>query len=278
MGLTVAEPRPALRRDTARGHIQLQDVAVGFGAASPPVLEGLTLDVQPGSFLCVLGPSGCGKSTVLNTVAGFVQPAAGLVTVDGEPITGPGADRGVVFQAPTLFPWLSVLDNVAFGPRMAGLGGPEAESTARTFLDIVGLTTVAKQHPGQLSGGMQQRVGIARALANYPRVLLMDEPFGALDAQTRLMMQTALLRIWQDFRTTVLFVTHDIEEGILLGDRVIVLGGRPGRIVDDIAIDLPRPRAAEMTFDPAFVALRRRCFELIRGETLRLFEQDAQSD
>ena len=252
----------------------MRDVAVGFERITPLVLENFDLEVSPGSFVCVLGPSGCGKSTVLNTVAGFVRPLTGVVTVDHEPVTGPAAERGVVFQQPTLFPWMSVLDNVAFGPRMNGCSGPEAERTARTFLEIVGLTKVATHHPGQLSGGMQQRVGIARALANYPRVLLMDEPFGALDAQTRLMMQTALLRIWHEFRTTVLFVTHDIEEAILLADRVIVLGGRPGRVIDDIAIELPRPRLPELTFDASFVALRRHCFELIRGETLRLFEDE----
>ena len=274
--MDVTPPSPAATARTAgtRGHIAITGVAVGFDTGSLPVLRNLTVDIAPASFVCLLGPSGCGKSTVLNTIAGFVPSTLGSVTVDGANVTGPAADRGVVFQQPTLFPWLSVLDNVAFGPKMNGHSAPEAERTARTFLDMVGLTKVAHRHPGQLSGGMQQRVGIARALANYPSVLLMDEPFGALDAQTRLMMQTALLGLWQDFRTTIVFVTHDIEEAILLADRVVILGGRPGRIVDDVTITLPRPRTPETTFEPAFVALRRHCFDLIRAETLRLFHED----
>nr|WP_207916012.1 ABC transporter ATP-binding protein [Aquabacter spiritensis] len=260
-----------------RGRLAIQDlsIAYGEGAGRRTVVERFSLDVAPGEFVCVLGPSGCGKSTVLNVVAGFVPPSRGRVMVDGEPITAPGADRGMVFQQATLFPWKSVLDNVAFGPLMTTGSSSTAEQTARTFLSLVGLAAFEKNYPMELSGGMQQRVGIARALANYPRVLLMDEPFGALDAQTRAMMQEALLNIWAEFRTTVLFITHDIEEAIFLGDRVVVMGASPGRIVADIPVDIPRPRSPEDHFSDAFVRIKRECFELIRAETMKAFEQQS---
>jgi NitT/TauT family transport system ATP-binding protein len=255
------------------GHVVIDGLQVAFGAGSERrlAIADVSLDIRPGRFVCLLGPSGCGKSTVLNTIAGFVPPSAGSVTVDGEPVTAPGADRGMVFQQPALFPWKTTLNNVAFGPLMAGQGAAAAESTARTLLAMVGLSRFANHYPEQLSGGMQQRVGIARALANYPRVLLMDEPFGALDAQTRAMMQEALLGVWSEFRTTVVFVTHDIDEAIYLGDTVAVMGAHPVRIVEELAVPLPRPRTAESAFDPEFIRLKRHCLELIRGETLRSF-------
>jgi NitT/TauT family transport system ATP-binding protein len=177
----------------------------------------------------------------------------------------------MVFQQPALFPWKTTLQNVAFGPLMAKRGNSGAETTARTLLSMVGLTRYADHYPDQLSGGMQQRVGIARALANYPRVLLMDEPFGALDSQTRTMMQEALLGIWSEFRTTVVFITHDIEEAIYLADHVAVMGAQPGRIVEQLPVNLPRPRTPDSAFDPEFIRLKRHCLELIRGETLRGF-------
>ncbi|HEY1930632.1 MAG TPA: ABC transporter ATP-binding protein [Acetobacteraceae bacterium] len=255
------------------GHVVIDGLQVAFGSGSERrlAIADVSLDIPPGRFVCLLGPSGCGKSTVLNTIAGFVPPSAGSVTVDGEPVTAPGADRGMVFQQPALFPWKTTLNNVAFGPLMAGHGAAAAESTARTLLAMVGLSRFADHYPEQLSGGMQQRVGIARALANYPRVLLMDEPFGALDAQTRTMMQEALLGVWSEFRTTVVFVTHDIDEAIYLGDTVAVMGAHPGRIVEELNVPLPRPRTAESAFDPEFIRLKRHCLELIRGETLRSF-------
>jgi NitT/TauT family transport system ATP-binding protein len=263
---------------STRGHIAVDGLHVEFEAkASRNVaIDAFTLDIPPGQFVVLLGPSGCGKSTVLNAVAGFIRPTAGRVSIDGARIRGPGADRGMVFQQPTLFPWKTILENVAFGPLMNGKSQSTAEGEARTFLEMVGLGKFAQHYPESLSGGMQQRVGIARALANYPNVLLMDEPFGALDAQTRSMMQESLLKLWNEFRITVLFVTHDIEEAIFLGDRVVVMSASPGRIIADLAVTLPRPRLQDMLFDPQFARVKRQCFELIRAESLKSFEQHTQ--
>ena len=269
----IADTRPSW---TGKGHIAIEDLHVAFGATDATrqvAVEQFKLDIPPGQFLVLLGPSGCGKSTVLNAIAGFIEPTEGQVTIDGQPIDGPGADRGMVFQQPTLFPWKTVQQNVEFGPLMTGRSKLSAESDARTLLEMVGLSRFAKRYPSTLSGGMQQRVGIARALANYPTVLLMDEPFGALDSQTRSMMQESLLKLWSEFRTTVVFVTHDIEEAIYLGDRVVVMSASPGRIIADIAVDLPRPRSQDVIFDPYFARLKRQCVELIRIETLKAFEQ-----
>ncbi len=258
-----------------KGHVTIEDVSVVFGAGADAhtAVESTQLEVQPGEFLCILGPSGCGKSTLLNSVAGFVQPSSGTVAVDGAPVTGPGPERGMVFQQYSLMPWKTVRDNVAFGPLLAGQSKSEAQSIAYTFLNMVGLTRFAKHYPAELSGGMQQRVGIARALANYPSVLLMDEPFGALDAQTRLMMQENLLRIWEDFGTTVMFVTHDVDEAVFLADRVVIMSAAPGRIIDDFRVDIPRPRTTDITTDDTYIQLKRRCMDRIRSESLRAFEQ-----
>ena len=261
---------------SGKGHVAIADLGVTFGetdATRHIAVQNVTLDVPPGQFLVLLGPSGCGKSTVLNVVAGFIEPTCGQVTIDGIVPDGPGADRGMVFQQPTLFPWKTVLDNVAFGPLMTGRSKSAAESEARTLLEMVGLTKVAARYPKSLSGGMQQRVGIARALANYPKVLLMDEPFGALDSQTRAMMQENLLKVWNEFRITVIFVTHDIEEAIFLGDRVVVMGTAPGRVIADIPIELERPRDQAVLFDPYFTRVKRQCMDLIRIESLKAFEQ-----
>ena len=268
-----------MTRSGRAGHISMKDVGVSFsaGKGTRPAVEQFTLEVQPGEFVCVLGPSGCGKSTVLNVVAGFINPKSGGVSIDGEPITGPGPDRGMVFQEPTLLPWKTVLQNVALGPSLAGQEYVRAEATARTFLGMVGLAEFERHYPSQLSGGMQQRVGIARALANYPRVLLMDEPFGALDAQTRVMMQEALLEVWSEFHTSVMFITHDIDEAIFLGDRVVVMSASPGRIIADISVGLPRPREAHMQFADAFRDVKKRCFELISQETQRTFGRASMS-
>lgn len=258
-----------------KGLISIKDVQVNFSTASGTriAVEDANLEIRPGEFVCLLGPSGCGKSTLLNAVAGFVEPSMGVLTVDGKPIKGPGPDRGMVFQQHSLFPWKTLNQNVAFGPLMAGVGKMEAECVARTFLSLVGLSAHENAYPGTLSGGMQQRVGIARALANYPSVLLMDEPFGALDAQTRVMMQENLLEIWREFHNTVLFVTHDIDEAIFLSDRIVVMSASPGRIIADIPVKLGRPRDQELLTAPAFIALKRQCLDLIRQETLRAFEQ-----
>jgi NitT/TauT family transport system ATP-binding protein len=260
---------------SGKGHIAINDLRVAFGqgAARHVAVENVTLDVPAGQFLVLLGPSGCGKSTILNIIAGFIEPTSGRIAIDGVVPEGPGADRGMVFQQPTLFPWKTVLDNVAFGPLMTGRSRTTAESEARTLLEMVGLTKFAAHYPRSLSGGMQQRVGIARALANYPTVLLMDEPFGALDSQTRAMMQENLLNVWNEFRITVIFVTHDIEEAIFLGDRVAVMGTAPGRIIADISVELPRPRDSTVLFDPYFARVKRQCMDLIRIESLKAFEQ-----
>jgi len=263
------------RSSEGKGHVKIDDVGIVFGTGpdAHTAVERTSLEVQPGEFLCILGPSGCGKSTLLNSVAGFVKPTAGSVTVDGKAVTQPGPDRGMVFQQYSLMPWKTVRDNVAFGPLLAGHSRSEAQSIAYTFLNMVGLSRFAKHYPSELSGGMQQRVGIARALANYPSVLLMDEPFGALDAQTRLMMQENLLRIWEDFGTTVMFVTHDVDEAVFLADRVVIMSAAPGRIIDDFRVDIPRPRTTDITTDDTYIQLKRRCMDRIRSESLRAFEQ-----
>ena len=260
------------RKGVNTGLVEIDGVSIVFGKGQQAhkAVEETSIRVEPGEFVCILGPSGCGKSTLLNTVAGYVKPDSGQVRVDGELITRPGPDRGMVFQQYSLFPWKTVKENVAFGPKIAG---KPADQVANTFLDMVGLTRFANRYPSELSGGMQQRVGIARALANYPRVLLMDEPFGALDAQTRLMMQENLLKIWNDFGTTVMFVTHDIDEAIFLADRVLVMSASPGRIIADLTVELPRPRLADVTAEPAFVELKRQCIAHIRAESVKAFEQ-----
>jgi NitT/TauT family transport system ATP-binding protein len=264
------------RLHAKKGRVLIDRVAISFGRGANlhNAVAETSLDIAPGEFVCLLGPSGCGKSTLLNCVAGYVAPSRGSVTVDGVPVTRPGPDRGMVFQQYSLFPWKTVFDNVAFGPRVAGK--KDGEAIARTFLDMVGLSRFAKRYPGELSGGMQQRVGIARALANYPSVLLMDEPFGALDAQTRVMMQENLLRIWGEFGITVLFVTHDIDEALFLADRVLVMSASPGRIIADLAVPLARPRQAEIATEDSFIRLKRQCLEKIRAESLRAFDQQSR--
>lgn len=263
---------------SGKGRIVIDDVSITFGkgADAHRAVETTSITIEPGEFVCILGPSGCGKSTLMNAVAGYVTPTKGEVRVDGELITKPGQDRGMVFQQYSLLPWKTVYENVAFGPRMAGKGRVEAGSIANTFLNMVGLKKFGSRYPGELSGGMQQRVGIARALANYPSVLLMDEPFGALDAQTRLMMQENLLGIWKKFGTTVLFVTHDVDEAIFLSDRVLVMSAAPGRIIRDLKIELPRPRDAEMATDPVYIEAKKECLKYIRAESLRAFELQNQ--
>lgn len=255
-----------------KGHISIDEVRVEFGAARHVAVEQTSLEISAGEFICILGPSGCGKSTLMNCIAGFVRPSYGKVSIDDRPVSKPGPECGMVFQQPSLFPWKTVKDNVAFGPLMSGHGKSDADSTARTLLAMVGLSAYEKRYPATLSGGMKQRVGIARALANYPSVLLMDEPFGALDAQTRSMMQTSLLKIWREFKTTVVFVTHDIDEAIFLADRVLVMSASPGRIIADIKIELERPRKAEICTSDLFIEYKKKCFELIQEESLRAFE------
>ncbi|WP_199270103.1 ABC transporter ATP-binding protein [Stutzerimonas stutzeri] len=259
----------------SRGHISVRNLHIEFdhNGGKRAAVQDAQLEIRPGEFVCLLGPSGCGKSTLLNAMAGFVSPTRGELTIDGKGVDAPSPDRGMVFQQHSLFPWKTVRDNVAFGPLMAGASRNEACSVARTFLSLVGLAAFEDAYPGTLSGGMQQRVGIARALANYPSVLLMDEPFGALDAQTRIMMQENLLEIWREFKNTVVFVTHDIDEAVFLSDRIVVMSASPGRIIADIKVSLPRPREQSLLTSAAFMDYKRQCLDLIRQETLRAFQQ-----
>ena len=216
-------------------------------------LSDITLDVDDGAFVSILGPSGCGKSTLLYIVGGFVAPTEGAVRMRGTPVTGPGPDRGPVFQEFALFPWKTVLGNVMYGPRQQGVSRAEAERESRRLLEMVGLKGYENFYPKELSGGMKQRVAIARTLAYRPAVLLMDEPFGALDAHTRTRLQNDLLGIWERDRKTVLFVTHSVEEAVFLSDKVVVLTRSPGRIKTVIDIDLPRPRRrADLLLDPRY--------------------------
>jgi len=234
--------------------IQVREVAKVYQALTPiRALDCVDMDVADGEFVALLGPSGCGKSTLLNILAGFEKSTEGVVLIDDEPVGPPGPDRGVVFQEAALFPWLTVYDNVTFGPRIQGVGRAEYDSRTREMLAIVGLSEFADSYPSQLSGGMRQRVGIARVLVMRPRALLMDEPFGALDAQTRMAMQELLLEVWQRLSTTVVFVTHDIDEAILLADRVCVMSARPACIAREIPIDLRRPRSIDDLTSPAFI-------------------------
>ena len=238
------------------------------GGAPTRALEPATLSVAENDFITILGPSGCGKSTLLRIVAGLDRPTEGRVLLDGREVRGPGADRGMVFQSYTLFPWLTVADNIGFGLRERGVPEAEAKSIVASYVDKVGLRGFEQHWPKQLSGGMQQRTAIARALANDPEILLLDEPFGALDNQTRGLMQELLLGIWERERKTVLFVTHDIEEAIFIASRVLVMSARPGRIKADIAVDLPYPRHYTIKTSPVFSDLKARLTEEIRAEAV----------
>ncbi len=238
-------------------------------------LQATDLTVQENDFITILGPSGCGKSTLLRIVAGLDTPTRGEVQLDGRRIEGPGADRGMVFQSYTLFPWLTVLDNVCFGLRERGIARDERVHIARGFIAKVGLKGFENHFPKQLSGGMQQRTALARALANDPRMLLMDEPFGALDHQTRELMQELLLGIWEEQRKTVLFVTHDIDEAVFMGGRVVVMSARPGRIKLDRIVPLAHPRHYSVKTTPAFVELKAELTEAVRAEVLAAQAQGA---
>jgi NitT/TauT family transport system ATP-binding protein len=211
-----------------------------YAGAHVNAVRDISLEVPKGEFVSLVGPSGCGKTSVLNMVAGFIPPSSGEIRVGDRPVLGPGRDRGVVFQSFALFPWKTVLENVAFGPKMRGIAKPERERIAREFLALAGLTHAADRYPNELSGGMQQRVGVVRALANEPDVLLMDEPFASVDAQTRMTLQEELTRIWQERRPTVLFITHDVPEAVFLANRVVVMS--KGRVLEEVRIALPRPR------------------------------------
>jgi NitT/TauT family transport system ATP-binding protein len=235
-----------------------------------PALAGVDLEVGENEFVALVGTSGCGKSTLLSIVAGLESMDEGVVAIDDEPITAPGLDRGVVFQTYTLLPWLTAEGNVAFALAAAGCKPAEVRAIAREQLALVGLDGFEQAYPNELSGGMKQRVAIARALSYRPRMLLMDEPFGALDALTRHHMQELLTRIWERHRLTVLFITHDVEEAVYLSDRVAVMSNRPGRIKQLVSIDLPRPRRYELLSTPEFQRLHREVLDSIRAESIQV--------
>jgi NitT/TauT family transport system ATP-binding protein len=255
---------------TLREKIVARDLSLTYTHAQTDthhtVLKGFDLAVREGEFLSLLGPSGCGKSTFLNVLAGLAPPTSGDIRVDGEPVSAARQKLGFVFQGYALFPWRTVRRNVEAGLEIRGMKRAERRSEAERFLRLVGLHDFADHFPHQLSGGMRQRVAIARALAYGPEILLMDEPFGALDAQTRELLQQELLTIWEQSATTVVFVTHSIDEAIFLSDRIAVLGRGPGRVKEIIDVDLPRPRHAELRHSPAFVALRQRAWASLSTE------------
>ncbi|MFD1330883.1 ABC transporter ATP-binding protein [Methylopila musalis] len=263
--------------DRGSGRIAGTDLTVAFKsrAGRNTALENVSFAVGGGEFVALLGPSGCGKSTLLNVIAGIVQPTGGSVAIDGVAVSRPQPKCGVVFQQHSLFPWMTVLENVAFGPQMLGFADPLG--AARKLLRTVGLEGYEAAWPESLSGGMKQRVGIARALAVNPPVLLMDEPFGALDAQTRSIMQEELLKLWSEFHSTIVFVTHDIDEAIFLSDRILVMKTSPGGIRQEIVVDIPRPRGPEVIGSEAFRRIRQRIFGLIREETLKVFRAGGAS-
>lgn len=262
--------------NNAVGHIQVNSLTVRFQRAEGPVevLDALSFTVLPGEFVCLLGTSGCGKSTILNALAGFISPTEGTIHLDGRVLNSPGPDRGMVFQKHALFPWMTVRRNVEFGLKMARISGELRRRVGQQFIDLVGLTGFENRYPAELSGGMEQRVGLARVLALDPLVLLMDEPFGSLDAQTRLLMQELLLRVWDETKKTVVFVTHDVDEAILLADRIIVLTARPAGIKEQIDVCLPRPRSSDLVTAHEFVSIKQHALKLIREESDFVFRAE----
>lgn len=224
----------------------------------------VSFEVEAGDFVSIVGPSGCGKTSTLNLIAGFIAPTGGSIEIDGHAIDGPGPDRGVVFQSFALFPWKTVIENVGFGPKMRGLPKAECDRIAREYLDLVGLGHAVHRYPNELSGGMQQRVGVVRALANEPDILLMDEPFASVDAQTRMTLQEELTRIWEERRPTVIFITHDVGEAVFLANRVLVMSS--GRIKEQLAVPLPRPRSWDKLIDDAtYKAITGRVLHAVRS-------------
>jgi NitT/TauT family transport system ATP-binding protein len=250
--------------------IRIEKVSKIFTAqwqAPVNALDVVSIDIHAEEILCLLGPSGCGKSTLLNIIAGFESPSTGGVAVNGRPVDQPGPDRAMVFQTPALFPWLTVDQNITLGAKCRGVPRELYERGAAEFVSAVGLSGFEHYYPYQLSGGMRQRVSIARALLGHPEVLLLDEPFGALDAQTRLSMQELLLRIWDVFRPTIVFVTHDVEEAVFLASRVLLMSARPGRIREEMDVALPRPRSFEVLTSDEFVAIKKHLLSLVHDSS-----------
>lgn len=253
---------------TQSGQIDIRNLSLHLGQDQKrfQALDRVNLQIKSGEFVCLLGPSGCGKSTLLGALAGHLGISSGELQVDGESVYAPHPDRGLVFQQHTLFPWKSVIDNIAFGLKMKGVSKTERLVQAQKMVQLVGLAGFEHKYPAELSGGMQQRVEIARVLINQPKVLLMDEPFGALDAQTRIRMQQLLLDIWQSVKTSVLFVTHDIDEALFLADRVLIMSHRPGRIVDEIQLNFQRPRDIDILTQTEFVEIKKHCLQALKKE------------
>lgn len=233
-------------------------------------LNGVSLDIKENEFICVVGPSGCGKSTLLNIIAGLLEPTSGIVYCDGKEVTGTGTERGVVFQQYALFPWMTVKKNVMFGLNLKGIKGKEAEDIAMKYIKMVQLEDFVNHYPKELSGGMKQRLAIARAYAVNPSVLLMDEPFGALDAQTRTQLQTELLETWEKEQKTCFFITHDVDEAIILAQKVIIMSARPGRIKEIVNIDIPYPRTQETKMTPKFLELKNHIWGQVYQEYLEV--------
>lgn len=242
------------------------------GRKSVPALSKVNFGVEKNEIVSIVGPSGCGKTTLINLIAGLDKPTTGEILLNDKIVDGPGADRGVVFQKYTSFPWLSVLDNVAFGLKMLDIDRKKRERLAKKYIKIVGLTGFEGQYPQQLSGGMQQRVALARTLAAKPDILLMDEPFGALDTQTRRFMQDLLLHIWRTMETTILFITHDVDEALLIADRVFMMSARPGSITDSVVVGLERPRSLELEFSRDFVKLKEHIQRVITEEASKTLD------
>jgi len=265
MGELSAATEPA---NGGKGSLSARSVSLIYEGRTGNVqaLDQISFDIRPNEFTVIVGPSGCGKSSFLYLAAGLAEVTSGEILANGARVDGPGRDRGMVFQSYTLFPWLTVRKNVEYGPHRAGIDAVKRREISDHYLSEIGLSAFADHYPKQLSGGMMQRVAIARALANDPDILLMDEPFGALDSQTRRTMQKLLLRVWEHSHKTVAFVTHDIDEAILLGDRVLVMTARPGRIKADIPIEIPRPRDPEIMLEPEFIALKRQIIDQLRDE------------
>ncbi len=260
---TTTPPAADAARGTAK--ISVQQVRKTFALKDEEfvALEKVSLDIADNEFVTVVGPSGCGKSTLMNVLAGLEEPTSGHALVDGADVHGPGPDRGVIFQQYALFPWLTVRKNIEFGLKVAGLGRAERRERAEHFIRLVGLEQFADALPKMLSGGMKQRCAIARAYAVDPSILLMDEPFGALDALTRVNLQEQLLDTWSREKRTVLFITHDVDEAVFLANRVVVMAARPGRIYDVVDVDLPYPRTEEVRLSPEFAALRNRVWHSV---------------
>jgi ABC-type nitrate/sulfonate/bicarbonate transport system ATPase subunit len=265
------------RRSGAKLSVERLSKSFGSGEAAVRALDPIDLGVMTGDFLCVVGPSGCGKTTLLNIVGGFERPTSGRALLDGKPIIGPGRERGVVFQQGALFNWMSVLENVAFGPRACGVAADKARQDARGLLDLVGLSAFANRYPYELSGGMQQRVGIARALANDPEVLLMDEPFAALDQQTRELLQEEIRNIWRRTGKTILWITHSIEEALFLATHIVVMTARPGRVKAAFRSRFSENPDPLIASTPEFSAAKREIVGLLRSESQRAQSLEAAS-